>query len=190
MFSSSIILLIWCCHSSPCTNRPQPTTGRNSWLCFKVPDFTAVGNGISCAEFTDEWPSETFLLLLHHKLQPPGPPLCQRQPNQTKEVSDLLSYQETSLTSTSICRHPAISGDPVRTQTFHQSPPEVSHGQFKWAKRLLVHKQPSYRYLLCWKNKCLFTGVFAPGAVAAGAVMCRLGSTPCWSHPTAQPRAH
>lgn len=24
-FFPSIILLIWCCHSSPCTNRPQPT---------------------------------------------------------------------------------------------------------------------------------------------------------------------
>lgn len=93
MFCSSIILRIWCCYSSPCTIRPQPTTSRNSWLCFKVPHFTCVGNCTSYADFTDMWPSETFLLLLYHKLQPPGPPPCQRTTNQTKELSDLPALE-------------------------------------------------------------------------------------------------
>lgn len=87
-FFHSIILLIWCCHSSPCTSRPQPTMGRSSWFCFNVPDFTAVRNGTSYAEFTDKWPSETFLPLLQHKLQPSGVPLCQRQPNWTNQRAE------------------------------------------------------------------------------------------------------
>lgn len=94
--------------------------------------------------------------------------------NQTKPKSWVICYTARRLHSQvnpSAGTQPFESRDPAGIQTSHQGPPEVSHREFKWTKRLLIHKQPSYRYLLCWKNKYIFIGAFVPGAVAAGAVM-------------------
>lgn len=97
--------------------------------------------------------------------------------NQTKPKSWVICYTFRRLHSQA---NPSAgtqmfeSWDPVWIQTSHQSPPEVSHREFKWTKRLLIHKplfNNSYRYLLWWKNKCILIGAFAPGAVAVGAVM-------------------
>lgn len=106
-------------------------TGRKSWLCFKVPDFTCVGNCTSYAEFTGAWPSETFLLMLYCELQlmdlhpakgdrtkPRNWLICQLQ-------RDNSPNQETSLTSTSICRHTAINMRPCWNPGI---PPERSRG--------------------------------------------------------------
>lgn len=92
MYSSSITPLIWCCHSSPCPNRLQPTAGRNSWLCFKAPGFTCIGNCMSWAEFTDVWPHETMCYCYSTTCSPPDLYPAkgdQTKPNQNEELSDL-----------------------------------------------------------------------------------------------------
>lgn len=95
MFFSSIILLIWCCRSSPYTSRRQPTMGRNSWLVSRsqILLLLVMAQVMLSSQMSGPLKLSYYCYSTSCSLLPKAVPLCQRQPNQTnqtKELSDLL----------------------------------------------------------------------------------------------------